>query len=188
MPRKTVPKTKHSYTAIERDEWVDEGTGEVRRKLDLYEPSGAEDGPFRGRPPKGSTRTRVKDGRSRKVTQGWAYTDVESMGMLDLSRQEYRVFAFLVSKVDIPAGTIRVTNQFMARSIGMTPNNVSKALKSLRERYVILPEAYGVWRINRNIMFVGKYPDWPKGAAEDPEPIWALEEEVERVPHLAVVE
>jgi hypothetical protein len=65
---------------------------------------------------------------------------------------------------------------------------VSKALKSLRERYVVLPEAYGVWRINRNIMFVGKYPDWPKGAAEDPEPIWALEEEVERVPHLAVVE
>lgn len=183
MPRKPIPKTIHRVTAIELDEHVDAVTGQIRRQLEIHEPDIEEPGPYRGRPPRGGTRTRVNRGRKRRVSQAYVMLDTESVGMLDLSRQEQRVFAFLLSKMD-PSGEIRVTTSYVAKSIGMTANNASKTMRSLRERQVILAESYGVWRLNANIGWMGEWKKWARAAADDPEPIWTLEER----PVLTVVE
>lgn len=176
MPRKPITKTTHRVTAIELEEPdVDPDTGQVRRKLEIYEPDVEEPGPVRGRPTRGTTRTRVSRGRKRRVSQAFAQVDLESIGMLDLSRQEYRVFSCLLSKVD-PTGEIRVTNMYLARSAGMSESNVSKTMRVLRERNIVIAEGYGVWRINAWIAWVGEWKKWGKAAADDPEPTWTLEE------------
>lgn len=184
MPRKPVEKSTYRLTAVERVEPdIDPLTGEVRHALDIQVPYD-EPGPFRGRPPRGATRKRMTRGRSRKVSTGYAMVDTESMGMLDLSRQEYRVFSFLMSKADTGTGEIRVTNTYIVRGTGMTANNVSKTMKLLRERNIIIAEGYGVWRFNSNILWVGEWKKWGKAAADDPEPIWSVEDG----PNLEVVE
>jgi len=184
MPRRPIPKTTHSVVAtIESEPWVDQDTGEVKQKLKIQEPDLEEPGPVRGRPARGSTRTRVSRGRKRRVSQAFAQVDLESIGMLDLSRQEYRVFSCLLSKVD-PTGEIRVTNMYLARSAGMSESNVSKTMRVLRERNIVIAEGYGVWRINAWIAWVGEWKKWGKAVADDPEPTWTLEER----PVLAVVE
>lgn len=184
MARKHVPKSEHVYTAVETDEWIDPGTGEVKRRLKLFEPETEEPGPLRGRPRKGTTRNRITRKRSKRVGNGYAMLDTESMGMLDLTRQEWRVFSFLLSKVETGTGEIRVTNSYISKSIEMTPNNVSRTMKSLRERHIILAEAYGVWRINSNIAWVGDWKKWNAAANDDPEPIW---DSTEPAAHLEIV-
>ncbi len=176
MARRQIPKITHTVTAVEKEERVDEDTGEVRRVLEIYEPDVDEPGPHRGRPKKGTTRTRVTKGRTSKVTKKWAYVDAESMSMLDLSRQEYRVFTFMMGKMDQPAGEIRVTGAYIARSIGMTETNVSKTLKSLRERLIIIPEGLGIWRMNSWIAYMGEYKTWYPAALDDEEPYWTQAE------------
>lgn len=182
MPRRKLKPVE--YTATVRDEWVDESTGEVKQKLLINEPDTQEPGPFRGRPPKGATRTQVTRGRQKRVAKGYVMLDTESMGMLDLSRQEYRVFSFLLSKVETGTGEIRVTNMYICKSIGMTQPNVSKAMKSLRERHIVIAEGYGVWRINAWIAWVGEWKKWYKASQDDPEPQWSLDE----APTLAAVD
>lgn len=176
VTRKQIPRITHTVTAIEKEERVDEETGEVRRVLEIYEPDVEEPGPHRGRPRKGTTRTRVTHGRMSKVTKKWAYVDAESMMMLDLSRQEYRVFTFMMGKMESPSGEIRVTGAYIARSIGMTQNNVSATLKSLRERLIIIPEGLGTWRINSWIAYMGDYKKWYPAAVDDPEPYWSQDD------------
>lgn len=190
MPRRQIPKITHTVTAVEKEERVDPATGEVRRVLEIYEPDVEEAGPHRGRPKKGTTRTRVTKGRASKVTKKWAYVDAESMAMLDLTHQEYRVFSFMMGKMEAPAGEIRVTGAYIARSIGMTQQNVSKTLKSLRERLVIIPEGLGIWRMNSWIAYMGEYKKWYPAAMDDPEPYWTAEDlEVEQKgPSLELVE
>lgn len=165
------------YTAMVHGEWLDESTGEVMQKITVMEPEDQTPGPFRGRPPKGATRTRITRGRKKKVAHGYLMVDTESLGMLDLSRQEYRVFSFLLSKVEPGTGEIRVTNMYIAKSIGMTQANVSKTMKSLRERNIILAHDYGVWRVSAWIAWVGEWKKWYKASTEEPEPRWSLEEE-----------
>lgn len=183
MPRKRIAAETYPVVATELDDWVNPDTGQVMRKLAFALPAEEDPGVFRGRPPRGSTRTRASRGRKRRVSQSFAMIDAESIGMLDLSRQEYRVFSFLLSKVD-GSGEIRVTNAYIAKSIGMTAVNVSKTMRLLRERQIVLAEGYGVWRINAWIAWVGEWKKWGKAAADDPEPTWSLEER----PVLAAVE
>lgn len=118
------------------------------------------------------------------MSSGYVMVDTESMGMLDLSRQEYRVFSFLVSKMD-GSGEIRVTISYISEKTGMTSNNVSVTMKSLRERRVIIGEGYGVWRINAWIAWVGEWKKWYKASTDDPEPVWTRDADA---PALAVVE
>jgi DNA-binding transcriptional ArsR family regulator len=179
MTRRRIPKITHTVTAIEKEEHVNEETGEVRRVLEIYEPDVEAVGPHRGRPKKGTTRTRVinsRRGERGKVTKKWAYVDAESMSLLDLTRQEYRVFQFLMGKMEQPSGEIRVTGAYIARSIGMTPANVSKSMKSLRERLIIIPEGLGIWRMNSWIAYMGEYKKWYPAAMDDEEPYWTQEE------------
>jgi hypothetical protein len=185
MPRKRVEKETFRYTARQVGERVDEKTGEVQPILELDEPVGPQQ---TGRPK--NTRTRVTKGRAAKVTKKFMYVDAESMNMLDLSRQEYRVFTFLMSKADQGTGEIRVTGAYIARSIGMTANNVSVTLKSLRERLIIISEGYSVWRINSWIAYTGEYKKWYPAAMDDEEPYWtAADLEAEQnAPALSVVE
>ena len=191
MPKKPIPKFTHRVTAIEKGESVDQHTGEIRRVLEIYEPDVQEPGTHRGRPRQGTTRTRVSRRRKGKVTRNFAYVDAESMSMLDLSRQEYRVFTFLMSKMEQPTGEIRVTNVYVAKSIGMTQANVSVTMKSLRERLIIIAEGHGIWRMNSWIMWMGDYKKWYPAAIDDPEPYWTPEElaaEKNSTPTLTVVE
>ena len=190
MPRKRIRSVEKTYTAELGDTYYDPDTGVEQVKLRIHEPIIEEPGPHRGRPRKGTTRVRVSQGRTSKVTKKWAYVDAESMSMLDLSHQEYRVFSFMMGKMDQPAGEIRVTGAYIARSIGMTQNNVSKTMKSLRERLIIIPEGIGIWRMNSWIAYMGEYKTWYPAALDDQEPYWTAEElEAEKVgPQLTVVE
>jgi hypothetical protein len=182
MPRKPIPAQTHRVTAVELDDWVNPETGEVKRVLEWQVP--VEETQTRGRPRRGTNpQRRTNKQRSKKVASGYVMVDTESFGMLDLSRQEYRVFSFLLSKVD-GAGEIRVTNQYISKAIGMTSNNVSRTMKSLRERDIVISEGYGVWRINAWIAWVGEWKKWNKASQDDPEPTWSTEE----TPELAVVE
>lgn len=186
MPRKPIDKHTYPVVATELDDWIDPDTGEVKRKLMFALPEDEPAGPIRGRPRKGTTRTRITQKRSRRVSQGYAMLDTESMGMLDLSRQEYRVFSFLLSKMDA-TGEIRVTMTYIARGTGMTRPNVSKTMKSLRERHIVIDHAYGVFRINASIAWVGEWKKWNAAAQLDPEPVWDSAE-ADREVHLEVVE
>jgi hypothetical protein len=183
MPRKRVESQQYRYTATQIGESVDPDTGEVHPLLALYEPVA----PMQTGRPK-NTRTRITSGRTRRVTKNFAYVDTESMAMLDLSHQEYRVFSFMMSKMEQPSGEIRVTGAYIARSIHMTAVNVSKTLKSLRERLIIIPEGHGSWRMNSWIMWMGDYKKWYPAAVDDEEPYWtAAELEAER-PVLTIVD
>jgi CRP-like cAMP-binding protein len=186
MPRKRVETETYRYTATQVGERIDEATGEVRPILDLYEPVG----PTKtGRP--ANTRTRVRKGRKNKVTKRFAYVDTESMAMLRLTVQEHRVLYFMMSMIDQGTNEIRVTGVFIAKSIGMTQANVSKTLRSLRERLIIIPVDHGVWRINSWIAWTGSYDKWFSATGGDGEPYWTqaeLDAERNPAPALSVVE
>lgn len=175
MPRKPIPSREKQYTAEVGEPFYDPDTGVEKVRLTVREPE-EEAGPHRGRPRRGSTRVRASRGRASKVTKKWAYVDAESMSMLDLTRQEFRVFTFMMGKMDQPAGEIRVTGAYIARTIGMTEANVSKTLKSLRERLIIIPEGLGIWRMNSWIAYMGEYKKWYPAAMDDEEPYWTQEE------------
>lgn len=189
MPRRKIGSVEKTFTAEVGTPFYDPDTGVEKVKLTVQEPVEEEAGPHRGRPRKGTTRTRVQHGRAGKVTRKWAYVDAESIGMLDLSRQEYRVFTFMMGKMESPSGEIRVTGAYIARSIGMTEANVSKTLKSLRERLIIIPEGLGIWRMNSWIAYMGEYKKWYPAAMDDEEPYWdAADLEAEKGPILTAVE
>jgi DNA-binding transcriptional ArsR family regulator len=189
MPRRKIGSVEKTFTAEVGAPFYDPDTGVEKVKLTVQEPVEEEAGPHRGRPRKGTTRTRVTHGRVGKVTKRWAYVDAESMMLLDLTRQEYRVFTFMMGKMESPSGEIRVTGAYIARSIGMTETNVSKTLKSLRERLIIIPEGLGIWRINSWIAYMGDYKKWYPAAVDDEEPYWEAEDlEKEKGPLLTVVE
>jgi hypothetical protein len=185
MPRKRVEEEVFRYKARHVGESVDPHTGEIHSYIELHEPVGAKT----GRP--ANTRTRAKNGRRSKVTKKFAYVDTESMAMLDLTRQELRVFQFMMSMIDQGTNQIRVTGVFIAKSIGMTQNNVSLTMKNLRERLIIIPVDHGVWRINSWIAWTGDYNKWFAATGGDEEPYWTQAElDAERVesPALTVVE
>jgi len=184
MPRKRLEAEQFRYRARQVDEGVDERTGEVWTDIVLNEPVAPKPA---GRP--ANTRTRIRKGRQGKVTKNFAYVDVESMAMLDLTRQEYRVFTFLCSMIDQGTNHIRVTGVYIAKSIGMTQNNVSRTLKALRERNIIIAVDHGVWRINSWIAWKGNYDKWFKATGGDEEPYWTQAElDAERqTPVLTVV-
>lgn len=185
MPRKRVEEETYRYTAEQVGERVNEATGEVRPVFEFHEPVGPRK---TGRP--ANTRTRVRKGRVTKVTKRYAYVDTESMAMLRLTVQEHRVFTFMMSMIDQGTNEIRVTGVFIAKSIGMTQANVSKTLKSLRERLIIIPVDHGVWRINSWIAWTGSYDKWFSATGGDGEPYWTqaeLDAEREGTPHLTAV-
>ena len=179
-----MDQQEYRYTAKKVGESVDPDTGEVYPILALNEPVGVKQA-RKSKP----TQRRVTKGRKSRVTKKFIYVDAESMSMLDLSHQEYRVFSFMMGKVE-PSNDIRVTGAYIARSIGMTQPNVYKALKSLRERLIIVPEGPGHWRINSWIAYTGEYKKWYPAAMDDEEPYWTREdyETAQNVPALSVVE
>jgi DNA-binding transcriptional ArsR family regulator len=188
MVRKRVESETYRYTAKQVGERVDPVTGEVSPILELNEPVGPKK---TGRP--ANTRTRARKGRVSKVTKRFAYVDAESMSMLDLTRQEWRVFQYMIGMIDQGTNTIRVTGVFIAKSIGMTQANVSKTLKALKERNIIIQEDHGVYRINSWIAWTGSYEKWFAATGGDDEPYWTqaeLDKEREQAarPALSVVE
>jgi hypothetical protein len=113
-------------------------------------------------------------GRNRKARQKQvSMVDVGVMRRLKLSVYEATVFWNIVSHVPPRSGSVSyVTVKKIAEEEGIHRVNVSKTLKSLRDRRIIRTIARGQHHVNTHIAFSGSFDDWNAADGTEAEPIW----------------
>lgn len=100
--------------------------------------------------------------------------DNPRMAELELTVAESRVFWAIASGLSKGSGsTARITTGEIADTLGMLQPNVSKAIRSLRDRRIIHRERNAVWQLNPWLIFAGSAEDWETATDDAPEPEWS---------------
>lgn len=111
-------------------------------------------------------------GKGRKQKQ-MVMTNVLAMTRLELSVPEARVFWCLVAHVPVRSGTIAYIGiGQIATKTGMHRVDVSKTMKSLRDRRIVRTLHTGQHHINANIVYNGSFDDWNDADVVELEPVW----------------
>lgn len=113
-------------------------------------------------------------GRKAKARQKqMSMVDVSVMRRLEMSVYEARVFWNLASHVPTRSGSVAyVSVKQIAEEEGMHRVDVSKTLKSLRDRRIIHTVRTGQHHINTHIAYSGSFDDWNAADGTELEPIW----------------
>lgn len=113
-------------------------------------------------------------GRNRKARQKqMSMVDVSVMDRLELSIYESRIFWKMMTHVPTKTGTIAYCSvKQLAEETGIHRVNVSKTLKSLRDRRIIRTIRPGQHHINTHIAFSGSFDDWNATDGTEAEPVW----------------
>lgn len=134
---------------------------------------------FKGHVVETGQSVQVEVPRRRKRVRGQrervALLDLNNMARLELSGLEHRILIAIMSAVPEKGGTVAfITGTEIAEKVGSTQPAVSRALRSLRERRVILkPDArVGRYQVNAHLMYNGDFESWAAEADVTPEPIW----------------
>ena len=117
--------------------------------------------------------------RRRRRKRGWrdsvSMVDTGLMVRLEMSGLEYRIFHAVASHIPEKGGTDAFcTMQEIADQLGVAQQSVSRAMKALRERRIILKRSnrIGRWHVNSWLLYNGDFDSWNAEAEDDPEPIW----------------
>lgn len=116
-------------------------------------------------------RKRVRGQRERV-----ALLDLNNMARLELSGLEHRILIAIMAAVPEKGGTgAFITGTEIAEKVNSTQPAVSRALRSLRDRRVILkPDGrVGRYQVNAWLMYNGDFESWAAETENTPEPIWA---------------
>lgn len=113
-------------------------------------------------------------GRKRKARQKhMSMVDVDVMARLELSQYEARVFWKMMTHVPPRSGSVAfVTVKQLSEETGIHRVNVSKTLKTLRDRRIIRTLRAGQHHINTHIAFSGSFDDWNATDGTEAEPLW----------------
>lgn len=113
-------------------------------------------------------RGRRRNGR-RKV---YAMVDLEALDRLELSGQEWEVLTRLMRAVNQETNEARVGVTEIGMDLGIAPQSVSRAMRTLRERRIIETLRQGVHRVNSHIMYRGSNQDWDDATDLERMPLW----------------
>lgn len=115
----------------------------------------------------------AKRGRRRKGRRKvYAMVDLESLDRLELTGQEWDVLTRLMRAVNQETNEARIGVVEMAQDLGIAQPNVSRIMKTLRERRIIETLRQGVHRINSHIMYRGSNQDWDDATDVERAPLW----------------
>lgn len=115
----------------------------------------------------------AKQGRRRKGRRKvYAMVDLEALDRLELTGQEWEVLTRIMRAVNQDTNEARVAVSEVADDLGIAAPNVSRVLKTLRERRIIQTLRQGVHRVNSHIMFRGSNQDWDDATDIERAPLW----------------
>lgn len=99
--------------------------------------------------------------------------DIDNMVRLELSMQEHKIlFGLLAFIPEKGGGEARVTTSELADRLSMKPQNVSRGLRSLRDRHVIRTPRQSVHEVTPWLAYSGDFDSWNSEVDGWPEPIW----------------
>jgi hypothetical protein len=117
--------------------------------------------------------------RRRRRKRGWrdhvSLVDIGLMTKLELSGQEYRVLNAVIMHIPEKGGSDAFcTMQEIADMLGIAHQSVSRIMKMLRERNIVMRRTskIGRWHVNAWLVYNGDFDSWNAEAEHDPEPIW----------------
>lgn len=112
-------------------------------------------------------------GRKRKGRRKmFALMDLEALDMLELTGVEWAVLHRLMRAVSPETNEAHISGAEIADHLGKPRSNVTRALKELRDRRVIVTRRRGVHKVNSHIMYRGSNQDWELASESEKEPIW----------------
>lgn len=104
----------------------------------------------------------------------FALVDMSRMSELVLTTTESRVLWCICDSLSKGSGSIaRIGTGEIAERTGILSQNVSKTLRSLRDRRIITRERNGVWAVNPWLIYAGSAEDWEAATDGHPEPEWS---------------
>lgn len=145
-----MPKEPHNIVPLARYRGTNAATGE---EIDIDAPA---------------VRGRRRRGR-RKV---YALVDIEMQARLELTGQEWRVLHTIMASVNAETNEARVAIAEIAERLDIPSSNVSRIMKTLRDRRIVFTLRQGVHRVNTHLMFRGSNQDWDIATDTEKEPQW----------------
>lgn len=116
-----------------------------------------------------SPKGRKKTARKKQMSM----VDVSVYARLELTVYEAKVFWHLMLHVPPKSGSVAyATVKQIAEETGIHRVNVSKTMKSLRDRRIIRTVRSGQHHINTHIAFSGSFDEWNATDETETEPIW----------------
>lgn len=114
----------------------------------------------------------VKAGR-RKKTQRGGFVMLSKVGLkkIELTGAQWSVFAQLLAHMDHTNGESRIMLQEIAEATGTKSPNVSRCMKELQDRDMVIKLGVGRYRINSHIAHLAGADD--DIVDSDPEPKWS---------------
>lgn len=114
----------------------------------------------------------VKTGRRKAKLQAGGFVMLSKSGLrkLDLTGAQWSIFAQMLALVDHTTGESRVSTSELAETTGMRTQNVSRALREMQDRKLMLKLGVGRYRINTHIVQLAGADEAVRDA--DPEPEW----------------
>lgn len=115
----------------------------------------------------------IRGGRRRKGKRKvFAMVDVQALKMLQLTGVEWAVLHHVMAVVDMNSNEAAISVDELASQLGKDRSNVSRALRDMRERGIIVTRRRGVHKVNSHIMFRGSNQDWDIATETEKEPVW----------------
>jgi predicted XRE-type DNA-binding protein len=145
-----MAKDPNAPIPLARYRGVVESTGEV---IDIDAPA------VRGRRRKGR----------RKM---YGLVDLEMQARLELTGQEWTVLHTIMAAVNGETNEARISIVEIAERLNIAQSNVSRIMKTLRDRRIIFTLRIGVHRVNTHLMFRGSNQDWDIATETEREPQW----------------
>jgi hypothetical protein len=132
---------------------------------------------FRGRVEETGQSVVMDVPRRRKRKKGWrdhvSMVDVGVLTRLQLTGLESRVLWMIVKHVPEKGGNeARCTLAEIADETGIAGPNVSRIMKTLRDRRLLHTERQGVHHVSPWLAWSGDFDSWNAEAEKWPEPIW----------------
>lgn len=134
---------------------------------------------FRGQVDETGQPVTINVPRRRRRKQGWrdhvALVDMGLMSRLELSGNEWRILTCIMSCIPEKGGADAfVTMQEIAALTGISVPSISRTMKVMRERNIVMKTTRhtGRWHVNAWLAYNGDFESWNSQAEVDPEPIW----------------
>jgi DNA-binding MarR family transcriptional regulator len=115
----------------------------------------------------------VKTGRRKAKLQKGGFVMLSKVGLrkIELTSAQWSIFAQLLAFMDHTTGESRVSTSELAEITGMVAPNVSRALREMQDRKLLLKLGVSRYRINSHIAHLAGADEEIRDS--DPEPEWS---------------
>jgi hypothetical protein len=111
-------------------------------------------------------------GKKRGRRRMFALIDLEAQARLELTGQEWAVLHVIMRAVNAETNEARIGREEIAADLGVAAPNVTRVMRTLRDRRIITTLRQGVHRVNAHLMFRGSAQDWDTITETEREPQW----------------